>query len=468
MTAGRTIALVLAAGQGTRMKSALPKVLHRVAGRPMVTYPVSAALDAGVDRCVVVVGHGREAVEAALRERFGDRVDIAVQAEQRGTGDAVRCAMEAVPETAERVVILYGDCPLVRAETLRRLLDAQEGAPLALLTSTIDDPTGYGRILRDASGKVTAIREQKDCSPEERAIREVNPGVYAVSAPFLRRALAGLTTANAQGELYLTDVVARAASEGAVRDVAGAIDELRGVNDRLELAEQSARMRARIAAAWAKAGVGIEDPATAYIDADVVLEPDASIAPSVHLRGRCVVRKGARVDVGAVLTDVEVDEGAEVLPYTVAAKSRIGRGAHVGPFTHLRPETELGPDSKVGNFSETKKTRIGARSKVNHLAYVGDGVLGEDVNVGAGTIFCNYDGVRKHTTTIDDGAFIGSDSQLVAPVRVGKGAYVASGTTVTRDVPDDGLAISRTPQQNKEGMASRMRARQRAAKPPAK
>ncbi len=463
MSAGATVALVLAAGQGTRMKSSLPKVLHPIAGRPMVTYPVSAALEAGVDAVVVVLGHGRELVESALHERFGDRVRTALQAEQRGTGDAVRCAMDAVGDDMERVVILYGDCPLVRPATLRRLLDAQGEAELALITASLDDPTGYGRILRSPGGTVAAIREQKDASEAERAIREVNPGVYAVRAPFLRRALAGLSTKNAQGELYLTDVVAMAAAEGSVRDVTGDMNELRGVNDRLELAEQAARMHERIAADWARAGVGIEDPRTTYLDADCVLEPDASIAPGVHLRGRCVVRKGARVEVGCVLTDVEVDEGAELLPYTVAARSRIGRGAHVGPFAHLRPDTELGPESKVGNFSETKKTRIGARSKVNHLAYVGDGVIGEDVNVGAGTIFCNYDGVRKHTTTIDDGAFIGSDSQLVAPVRVGKGAYVASGTTVTRDVPDDGLAISRAPQQNKEGFASRMRARQKAA-----
>ncbi|MBC7172564.1 MAG: bifunctional UDP-N-acetylglucosamine diphosphorylase/glucosamine-1-phosphate N-acetyltransferase GlmU, partial [Polyangiaceae bacterium] len=377
-----------------------------------------------------------EKVEAALLERFGDRVRTAVQEEQRGTGDAVRCAMEVVPEDVDRVVILYGDCPLVHPETLERLLAAQGDAALALLTSSLDDPSGYGRILRDANGHVTAIREHKDCTVEERAIREVNPGVYSVRASFLRRALGGLSTKNSQGELYLTDVVAMAAAEGSVRDVAGDIDELRGVNDRLELADQAARMRRRIGAEWAKKGVGIEDPSTTYIDADCVLEPDASIAPGVHLRGRCIVRSGARIDVGCVLTDVEVGERAELLPYTVASRSRIGSDSHAGPFTHLRAETDLGPGSKVGNFSETKKTRIGARSKVNHLSYVGDGEIGEDVNIGAGTIFCNYDGVKKHTTTIEDGAFIGSDSQLVAPVRIGKGAYVASGTTVTRDVPD--------------------------------
>lgn len=455
-----TIALVLAAGQGTRMKSSQPKVLHPVAGRAMVTYPVSAALEAGVDGCVVVVGHGRELVESTLRERFGGRVRTVLQAAQRGTGDAVRCAMRAVGAEAERVIILYGDCPLVRPSTLRQLLDAQGDAELALLTASLEDPTGYGRILRGPSGAVVAIREHKDASETERAIREVNPGLYAVRVPFLRRALARLSADNAQGELYLTDVVAMAAHEGSVRDLAGDVDELRGVNDRIELAERNARMRERILAAWAKAGAGIDDPRTTYIDADCVLEQDSSIAPGVHLRGRCLIRRGARVEVGSVLTDVEVDEGAEVLPYTVAARSRIGRGAHVGPFAHLRPDTELGPESKVGNFSETKKTRIGARSKVNHLSYVGDGVIGEDVNVGAGTIFCNYDGSRKHTTTIEDGAFIGSDSQLVAPVRIGKGAYVASGTTITRDVADDDLAISRTPQQNKKGFASRLRARQ--------
>jgi bifunctional UDP-N-acetylglucosamine pyrophosphorylase/glucosamine-1-phosphate N-acetyltransferase len=375
----------------------------------------------------------------------------------------VRCALEQLPDGIDRVVIVYGDGPLLRPGTLRRLLDAQGDDDLALLTTRAPDPTGYGRILRDEDGSVVGIREQRDCTEAERAIDEINPGAYAIRTAFLRDALGRLTSGNAQGELYLTDVVAMAAEAGRVRDVAGDLDELRGVNDRLDLAACEAELRRRIARAWAKKGVGIQDLDAVYIDADCELEPDAYLAAGVHLRGRCVVREGARIDVGCVLRDVEVAARAELLPYTVATESRIGPRAHVGPFAHLRTATDLGPESKVGNFSETKKTRLGARSKVNHLAYVGDGVIGEDVNIGAGTIFCNYDGAEKHTTTVEDGVFIGSDSQLVAPVRVGKGAYVGSGTTVTRDVPEDALAVSRTTQKNIEGYAARKRARRHKA-----
>lgn len=453
------VGIVLAAGQGTRMKSQTPKVLHRLAGRSLVAWSVGAALEAGADRCVVVVGHGREQVEADLRARFGDRVDFAHQAEQRGTGHAVRCAMEqALEGFSGAVFVLYGDCPLVLPSTIRRLVDARGRAPLSLVTATLADPTGYGRILREG-GAVVGIREQRDCAPRELAIDEVNPGLYAIDAAFLREAMGALTTDNAQGELYLTDVVAMAAKAGGAIDVPGDMGELRGVNDRRELALCGEVLRRRINDALASSGVGIVDPACTYVDADAVVEPDTTIAPNVHLRGRCVVRSGAIIDVGCVLQDVEVDAGAHLLPYTVAADSRVGPSAHVGPFTHLRPATVLHEGAKVGNFCETKKTIVGKDSKVNHLSYVGDGVLGEGVNVGAGTIFCNYDGFQKHTTVLDDGAFIGSDSQIVAPVRVGKGAYVASGSTVTRDVPDDALAMSRTKQVNKEGYASRLKAR---------
>ncbi|MCA9575916.1 MAG: bifunctional UDP-N-acetylglucosamine diphosphorylase/glucosamine-1-phosphate N-acetyltransferase GlmU [Sandaracinaceae bacterium] len=464
------VAIVLAAGQGTRMKSPLPKVLHTIAGRPLVAYAIGAAFDAGVTRCVAVVGHGREQVESTLEERFGDRVTSALQAEQRGTGHAVQCAMAAaaLAEFDGNVLILYGDCPLIPTESVRALMEAlpAEGPALAMLTSHLDQPTGYGRIVRDAAGQVCAIREQRDCSPEEALIQEVNPGVYAVRAPFLRDAIARLQDDNAQGELYLTDVVAQAAREGGVADLPWDMADLRGVNDRYELALCAEERRQRIAAQLARSGVAVRDLRTLYVDADCEVAPSAILEPQVHLRGRCVIEAGARVDVGAVLTDVVVRAGAEVLPYTVATESVIGEEASVGPFTHLRPATELGRKAKVGNFSETKKTRLGDGSKVNHLSYVGDGVIGKNVNIGAGTIFCNYDGVRKHTTTLEDNVFIGSDSQLVAPVTVGEGAYVASGTTVTRDVPADALAVARTRQQNKEGYAARFRARAKASRGP--
>ena len=287
----------------------------------------------------------------------------------------------------------------------------------------------------------------------------MNPGLYVVRGDFLRKALAELRDDNAQGELYLTDLAATAAEVDRVVDVPGDLGELLGVNDREQLATVTAVLRERINRALARGGVGIVDPATTYVEVDCEVAPDARLEPGVHLRGRCRVAAGAHVDVGCVLENVEVEAGAYLKPYTVATESRVGPGAKVGPFAHLRPGSELGPKVKVGNFCETKKTRIGEGSSIGHLAYVGDGEIGAGVNVGAGVIFCNYDGYRKHVTTLEDGSFIGSDSQLVAPVTVGAGAYVASGSTITRDVPPDGLAVARAKQANKEGYASRLRAR---------
>ena len=461
-------AIILAAGEGTRMKSSLPKVLHEIAGRALVSWVVRTAIDAGASRCVVVVGHGQDDVELELVTRFGPRVKTVLQPEQRGTGDAVRCAIEADAALEGRLVVLYGDCPLIPAGLVRDLAERSEqaGADLGLVTATLSDPTGYGRIVRSGAGDVQRIVEDRDCSADERAIREVNPGLYAVRADFLREAVAQLTPDNAQGQLYLTDVVELAASRGKVVDLEGDMADLTGVNDQRDLSMAASTRRRRMAEELARNGVGVADLDTLYIDAECQIEPGATLGANVHLRGRCVVREGAHIDVGCVLTNVTVERDARVLPYTVAADSTIGEGALVGPFSHLRPQTELGPRSKVGNFSETKKTTLGAGSKVNHLSYVGDGVIGKNVNIGAGTIFCNYDGEQKHTTVLEDGVFIGSDTQLIAPVTVKRGAYVASGTTVTRDVPEDALAVSRSKQENKEGYAARLRARLRRKKNP--
>jgi len=458
-------AIVLAAGLGKRMRSARPKVLHPVCGIPLAAWPIRAARDAGATDVVAVTGHARTDVEAAFTARFGDGVRFAHQPEQRGTGHAVACAMDVLPDATGTVVVLYGDCPLIPGAAIARLVGARGSAPLSLLVGTLDDPAGYGRILRDPeTGAVQGIREDRDCAADERAIREVNPGLYAVDAGFLRDALANLSTDNAQGELYLTDVVAMAAARGGAVGVPWTMDDLRGVNDRWELARAEAALRDRLLAAHARAGVTVRDPGSTFVEADVTLAPDVALEPGVVLRGTTAVGAGARIDVGCVLENVAVAEGAWLKPYTVASESRVGPAAQTGPFAHLRPATELGPDTRVGNFVETKKTRMGAGSKANHLAYLGDGVLGEGVNVGAGTIFCNYDGVRKHTTVLEDGAFIGSDSQIVAPVTVGRNAYVATGTTVTRDVPEDALAIGRTRQDNKAGYAARLRARFAAEK----
>lgn len=459
-------AIILAAGEGTRMKGKRPKVLHEIAGRALVSWVVRSALEAGASRCLIVVGHGRDDVERELVHRFGERVEMVLQPEQRGTGDAVRCAMEAAGALDGRLLVLYGDCPLIPAALLRDLIDRSEqaGADLGLVTATLGNPSGYGRIVRDAAGRLQRIVEDRDCTADERSIQEVNPGLYAVRADFLRDAIARLRPDNAQAQLYLTDIVELAAKQGEVIDLEGDMKELTGVNDQRDLALAASTRRRHVAEELARSGVGVADLDSLYVDADCEVEPGAQLGANVHLRGRCVVRAGAQIDVGCVLTNVVVGRDANLLPYTVATDSTIGEGAQVGPFSHLRPDSKLGPRSKVGNFSETKRTTLGAGSKVNHLSYVGDGEIGEGVNIGAGTIFCNYDGEKKHTTVLEDGVFIGSDTQLVAPVTVKKGAYVASGTTVTRDVPEDALAMSRTKQENKEGYAARLRARLRDKK----
>jgi bifunctional UDP-N-acetylglucosamine pyrophosphorylase/glucosamine-1-phosphate N-acetyltransferase len=460
----QSVAIVLAAGHGTRMKSALPKLLHPLLGRPMLSFPVQAALDAGAERVIAVLGQGRAPIEAMLAERFGARVDVAEQEEPRGTGDAARCGAERAALAQGTLLVLNGDAPLITRAPLAALFAERRraGTLLAMLTVRSGNPTGYGRILRDAQGRVVGVVEQKDCSPEQARIGEWNPGVYAFDAAFFARAIARLTTANAQGELLLTDLVALAAKESTVSALPYPAEELHGVNDRAELAERERLMRLRHARELGRRGISVRDPESTFIDLDVTLEPDAVLEPHVHLRGCCVIESSARIDVGCVLTDVTVQAGAKLLPYTVAHRSVIGPSAQVGPFSHLRPGSKLGPEVHVGNFVETKNTELARGAKANHLSYLGDGRIGEHVNVGAGTIFCNYDGFSKHITVLEDGAFIGSDSQLVAPVTVGKGAYVATGTTVTLDVPDNALAIGRGKQENKAGMAERLRARLRA------
>jgi bifunctional UDP-N-acetylglucosamine pyrophosphorylase/glucosamine-1-phosphate N-acetyltransferase len=461
VAAKNVTAVVLAAGQGKRMKSALPKVLHPLCGRAMVDYVVAAALDAGADDAVVVVGHGRGDVEAHLDRAFPGRVRAVIQEEQRGTGHAVSCALPALGES-HAALILYGDTPLVLARDLERLLALRHDGDraLAMLTCMVADPSGYGRIVR-AAGNIVAVREHRDASPDELAIGEINPGMYAARVDFLAAALPALSSDNDQGELYLTDIVARAATTTVVGGLAADATTLAGVNDRHELASAEALMHERIAASWRRHGATLRT--SARVDAGVVIEPDAVIEHGVVLRGATRIGTGAIVDVGSVLDDVEVAAGAVVKPYTVGSDSRIGEQARVGPFSHLRPKSRIDEEAHVGNFVETKATHLKRGAKANHLAYLGDGEIGEGANVGAGTIFCNYDGFQKHRTVIDSGAFIGSDSQLVAPVHIGAGAYVATGTTVTRDVPADALAIGRARQDNKEGYASRLKGRLKAA-----
>jgi bifunctional UDP-N-acetylglucosamine pyrophosphorylase/glucosamine-1-phosphate N-acetyltransferase len=364
--------------------------------------------------------------------------------------------MPALAKMADGLVlVLYGDVPLLRRETLEELVGtARRYGCLALVTATPPDATGYGRILRDERGHVIRVVEQKDASPDERAITEINAGIYCGPADFFREAVLGLGSANAQGEYYLTDVVARAAQGIGVSAIEADFGDVAGINDREQLAEAEATLRARINRGW-QAHVTFRDPASTVVEPDVDIGVDAELGRNVALRGRTRIGHGVRIGDGCILTDTEVGAGAELRPYSIATDTVIGPGAVIGPFAHMRPGTQLGPDVHVGNFVETKKTVIGRGSKANHLSYLGDTTIGEKVNIGAGTITCNYDGYKKFQTVIEDGAFIGSDSQLVAPVRVGKRAVIGAGTTVTRDVPAGSLALSRVPQMEKAGYAEK-------------
>jgi bifunctional UDP-N-acetylglucosamine pyrophosphorylase/glucosamine-1-phosphate N-acetyltransferase len=370
-----------------------------------------------------------------------------VQETQRGTGDAARAGLAVVGDGADLVLVMNGDVPLVSgADLLAVVKGLKSGVALSMATCVVDDPGGYGRVLREGdprTGRVVEIREARDLrSDAERAVTEINAGIYVAAAAFWRESLASLRTDNAQGELYLTDVVSFGARAGkATTTVTLGHDVLAGVNDRTQLAEVEEVMHAAIVKRCRLAGATVR--AGARIDASVVLEQDVVVEAGAALRGTTRVERGAVIDVGCVLTDVVVGAEALLKPYSIATESRIGPRAQIGPFAHLRPGSDIGEEAHVGNFVETKKTTMARRAKANHLAYLGDGVIGEGANIGAGTIFCNYDGFQKHTTTIEAGAFIGSDSQLVAPVTVGAGAYVATGTTVTKNVPPDALAISR-------------------------
>lgn len=456
-------AVILAAGLGKRMKSPLAKVLHEVAGRPLFHYSLLAAVEAGAARVVVVVSsESRAEVEASLSRLGGvaKAVEIAVQDPPRGTGDAARVGLSAA--VGEEVLILCGDTPLLRPEYLMTLIDArrEKQALLAFMSSVVDDPTGYGRVLRNATGKVREIREHRDLeSDEQRRVNEVNAGVYAAHTSALREALGRLTPHNAQAEYYLTDTVADLAGRGAVLALDGDPDALVGVNDRAQLAYAERLVYQRNADRLARAGVTVRGEV--YVDSTVEVEPDATLEPGVRLRGQTRIGSAAYVDVGCVIQNSTVAPRATLLPYSVMTDSAVGEGAQIGPFAHLRPGSDIGPQAKVGNFVETKKAKLQRGAKANHLSYIGDADVGERVNVGAGTIFCNYDGFKKHKTVIGAGTFIGSDSQIIAPVTIGANAYVATGTSVTEDVPDDALAIGRARQTNKPGYATKLRERLR-------
>jgi bifunctional UDP-N-acetylglucosamine pyrophosphorylase/glucosamine-1-phosphate N-acetyltransferase len=444
--------VILAAGQGKRMQSNLPKVLHPVAGRPMLTHVLDSARALGAQRIAIVVGHGAEQVKEAYAAQ--EDLQFALQQPQLGTGHAV---LQAVPllqasHADDVTIILYGDVPLVQPDTLRALLNVRANG-VAILTEIMSDATGYGRIVRDAQGNVSAIVEHKDATPEQRAIQEVNTGIMAVPTRQLKSWLTKLTNHNAQGEYYLTDIVGMAVAEGVSVNVAHPVAgfETLGVNSRLQQAELERLWQRELARRQLEAGVTIVDPARFDLRGELLCGQDVFIDVGCVFEGRVVLADGVRIGAHCVLRNVTLGAATRIESFSHLEQAEVGADAHIGPYARLRPGAKLADATHVGNFVEIKNTNLGKGSKANHLAYVGDADVGERVNIGAGTITCNYDGVNKHRTTIEDDAFIGSDTQLVAPVRVGKGATLGAGTTLTRDAPAGQLTVSRAKQVTIEG-----------------
>ncbi|MGH9309791.1 MAG: bifunctional UDP-N-acetylglucosamine diphosphorylase/glucosamine-1-phosphate N-acetyltransferase GlmU [Vicinamibacterales bacterium] len=454
--------VVLAAGKGTRMKSERPKVLHAAAGLPLIEHVLRTADRVSPESVVIVVGHQAESVRAALGYRQG--LTYAVQEPQLGTGHALLQAEAPLSGARGTVVLLSGDVPLLKTETLRRLLARHDetGAAATVLTAIVDDPHGYGRIER-ANGQIAAIVEHKDASGEQRRLREINSGIYAFDLGPLFDALRQIGSANAQGEYYLPDLVRIYRQRGLHVETVTLDDprEIMGVNSRKELAQVAGILKMARNGELMDAGVTIVDPATAYIGADVTIGADTIIHPNVFLEGQTRIGSGCEIQSNVRIVNSTIEDGALIDNFTVVVDSTIGRNARVGPFARIRPASVVGEEAHIGNFVELKKTTIGRGSKASHLTYLGDATIGEQVNIGAGTITCNYDGVAKHQTTIEDGAFIGSDSQLIAPVTVGRGAYVGAGSSITQNVPPGSLAIARGKQVNKEGWVEKTRGMKR-------
>ncbi|WP_370290955.1 bifunctional UDP-N-acetylglucosamine diphosphorylase/glucosamine-1-phosphate N-acetyltransferase GlmU [Nocardioides sp.] len=454
--------VVLAAGGGTRMRSKTPKVLHRIGGRSMVGHVLAAVAALQPARVVTVIGHQRELVGPHVEETMPGVV-LAVQEEQLGTGHAVRIALEALPEppSTGTVLVAYGDTPLLEAATLSAFTEAHRaaGAAVSILSGVVASPFGYGRVVRNAEGHVEAIVEEKDADDAQRAITEINSGILAFDAAFLAEVVGRFANDNANGEYYLTDAVKLARADGLLVTAHPVDDALQteGANDRAQLAVLGREMNRRIVERWMRAGVTVMDPATTWIDADVTLAPDVTVLPGTQLLGTTTVAEDAVVGPDTTLEDCEIGAGARVVR-TYGQLATIGAGATVGPFSYLRPGTELGADGKIGAFVETKNARIGEGAKVPHLSYVGDAEIGEGTNIGAGTIFANYDGVNKHRTTVGAHARTGSNNTFIAPVTIGDGAGTAGGTVVRRDVPPGALAVSSSPQRNLEGWAISRRA----------
>ena len=456
MSLSETHVVVLAAGQGTRMKSSLPKVLHAITGRPMVEHVLTTAKSLSPATMLLVVGHGASAV----RDRLAGwpNIRFVVQDAQLGTAHALQQAGPLLAGRQGTLVLLSADVPLLRPETLAKLLATHRKAAAAatVVTAMVDRPYGYGRIVR-TGGKIARIVEERDASPAQRKIKEINSGIYAFDLEPLFGALQTIASHNAQGEFYLTDLVAiyRRRKMPVETLVVEQAQEVRGINNRTELAEVSRLVRQNKNEELMAAGVTLIDPATTYVDSDVEVGPDTVIQPGVTLEGQTRIGSACEIRAHVRICDSEIGNGVTINDFSVIVNSKVSDGASIGPFAHLRPETVVGERAKVGNFVELKRTTLGPGSKANHLSYLGDATIGSQVNVGAGTITCNFDGQRKHRTLIEDGAFIGSDSQLIAPVRVGKGAYIGAGSSITEDVPPGALGIARGRQSNVEGWVQR-------------
>jgi bifunctional UDP-N-acetylglucosamine pyrophosphorylase/glucosamine-1-phosphate N-acetyltransferase len=465
MAAADTAIIILAAGKGTRMRSDLAKVLHRAGGLPLLEHVIRTAQSLKPSQVIAVVGHQAEEV-GALAQSLGAKTVL--QQPQRGTGHAMQIARRAIRSGAKLGVVVTGDAPLLRAETLKALIDVHRRGEAActILTAELADPAGYGRIIRDSEGRVQAIVEDKSATPEQRAVREVNSSIYCFTLAKLWPCLNALRPENAHRELYLTDAIAllRERNEKVLAQVAPDANEILGCNTRAQLADIDRVFRARKAAALMDAGTTIYLPETVVIDPGVSCGPDTVIEPCVHLLGKTRVGAGCTIRTGSVLKDMRVDDGAVINPHCVLEASRVGARAIVGPFARLRPGADLRANVHIGNFVEVKNSVLHEGAKANHLTYLGDSSVGRATNVGAGTITCNYDGVAKYKTTIGERVFIGSDSALVAPIRIGNGAYIAAGSIITENVPPDALAIARGRQTNKKGWAKAKHAEMARAK----
>ncbi|RPI23266.1 MAG: bifunctional UDP-N-acetylglucosamine diphosphorylase/glucosamine-1-phosphate N-acetyltransferase GlmU [Acidobacteria bacterium] len=447
-------AVVLAAGKSTRFKSEKPKLVHDLCGKPLVCHVVDKLRRLDVGNIIVVLGHESETVRQALSE---SPVQFAVQAEQLGTGHATMCAAPALAGHEGSVLVVYGDTPLISHETLQSVFECREeqDADEVILTAIAPDPYGYGRVVRDVDQTPLCIVEEKDASPDQKAICEINAGFACFKIETLLENLPLLSSQNAAGEYYLTDLLALLRNSGrkVIAVSAKCFEETAGVNSREELAWAESHLRAEIASRWMKDGVTILNPATVYLDPDVTIGPDTIIYPGVFIEGKTTIGPRCKIYSGCHLLDATLEEDVVVDHCSVIRRSTVGRGTTVGPFAHLREHTSVAAHARIGNFVEVKKSVIGEGSKASHLTYLGDATLGRDVNIGAGTITCNYDGVNKNKTIIEDGVFVGSDSQLIAPVTIHQGAYIAAGSSITEDVPAESLAIARGRQVNKEGWA---------------